>query len=75
MKPRRRSVRLQGDRESVVILGMGIRLWESAGDVEAARLSAGISRLGYSPLCLAFVLVSALARFFRTSPVTFVCLF
>jgi hypothetical protein len=42
---RRRPVRLQDDCESVVILGMGIRLGNRGGDVDAARLSAGISHL------------------------------
>jgi hypothetical protein len=73
MKPCRRPVRFQVDRESAVIVGMGIRpgnrlvMW-------MPRLSAGISHSGPSPLSR-FVGLSALVRFFRTSPATSVFLF
>jgi hypothetical protein len=75
MKPRQWPVRVQGDRESVVILGVGYPPCESASDMDATRLGASISQLDSSPLFLAFVLFSTLVRFFRTSLATSVRLF
>jgi len=73
MKPCRRPVRFHVDHESVVIVGMGIRLGNRLA-MRMPRLSAGISHSCPSPLSR-FVGLSALARFLRTSPATSVFLF
>jgi hypothetical protein len=49
MKPCWRPVRFQVDRESVVVVGMGIRPGHRLA-MRMPRLSAGISHSGRSPL-------------------------